>query len=114
MIEKDLVDFLNDKLTVPAYTMRPADAPERFVLIEKTSGGMNNFIESVSVVIQSHDKTSLLGAAELNEEVKRIMLQAPILERIGGVRLNSDYNFTDTSMKEYRYQALYNISYKGV
>ena len=30
---------------------------------------------------------------------------------ISRVELNSDYNFTDTSTKRYRYQAVYNFIY---
>lgn len=31
--------------------------------------------------------------------------------KIGSVRLNSDYNFTDIEMKRYRYQAVFDIYY---
>jgi len=33
------------------------------------------------------------------------------LNEIGKVKLNSDYNFTDTVTKQYRYQAVYDISH---
>lgn len=32
-------------------------------------------------------------------------------DEISRVKLNSDYNFTDTQKKKYRYQAIYEITY---
>ena len=41
------------------------------------------------------------------------MLAAPSPQRrISGVKLNAEYNFTDTSVKGYRYQAVFDIYYK--
>lgn len=50
-------------------------------------------------------------AAKLNEELKEIVEQLVILDEISGVSLNSDYNFTDTETKEYRYQAVFDINH---
>ena len=50
-------------------------------------------------------------AAELNETVKAAMDELAELRGIGSVSLNSDYNFTDSTTKQYRYQAIYNITY---
>ena len=33
------------------------------------------------------------------------------LNEIVSVELNSDYNYTDTTTKEYRYQGVYNITH---
>lgn len=30
---------------------------------------------------------------------------------ISGVKLDRDYNFTDTTTREYRYQAIYDLTY---
>jgi hypothetical protein len=54
---------------------------------------------------------SLLGAATLNEAVKLAMDSAASLAEVCSANLNSDYNFTDTSTKQYRYQAIYDITH---
>lgn len=50
-------------------------------------------------------------AAELNEEVKKVVAEMIELDSIARVQLNSDYNFTDTETKRYRYQAVFDINY---
>ena len=49
--------------------------------------------------------------AVLNEKVKEFMRAAISLDSIAKVECNSDYNFTDASTKEYRYQAVFDIKY---
>ena len=56
----------------------------------------------------------MAGAAALNEEVVAAMAQAIILPSISRCKLNNAYNFTDTATKEYRYQAVYDITYYEV
>ena len=50
-------------------------------------------------------------ASELNEIVKEKMDDLITLPNISKSSLNSDYNFTDTQTKKYRYQAVYDIYY---
>ena len=48
----------------------------------------------------------------MNEEIKAEMLDGLItLGDIARVELNSDYNFTDTATKTYRYQAVFDITH---
>ena len=54
---------------------------------------------------------NLLEAAQLNDQVKQAMDSLPELADIGAARLNSDYNFTDTASKRYRYQAVYDVTH---
>jgi hypothetical protein len=108
MIEKTILDYLNSQLTVPAYMEIPADPPETFVLVERTSGSMENRIYHALFAVQSYAPT-LYEAAGLNETVRDAMLSAVVLEEIASVRLNSDYNYTDTSTKQYRYQGVYDV-----
>jgi hypothetical protein len=49
----------------------------------------------------------------LDESVRQAMEQAVTLDNIASARLASNYNFTDTSTKRYRYQAVYDIYYYG-
>ena len=50
-------------------------------------------------------------AAKLNEELKEAIFKLRWSKEVGGVKLNSDYNFTDTRTKKYRYQAVFDITY---
>ena len=52
---------------------------------------------------------SMYAAAKLNEEVKAIMKGIIELPEVSSCRLDSDYNFTDTATKKYRYQAVFDL-----
>lgn len=109
MIEKTILDYLASSLEVPVYMEVPKDPPERYVIIEKTGSSRSNYISSATIALQSICQRSLSGAALLNEQVKAVMDDVFSLDDIASADLNSDYNFTDTQKKEYRYQAVYNL-----
>jgi hypothetical protein len=113
MIEQIIYDYLKTSLSgdeIPVYMERPATPPSCYVLIEKTGGGEDNHIQRATVAVQSIN-TSLLNTAVLNEKVKEFMRAAISLDKIAKVECNSDYNFTDSSTKTYRYQAIFDIKY---
>ncbi len=112
MIEKIILDYLDQELSVPVYMERPDSPPETYVLIEKTGSGKRNQIYDATIAIQSY-APSMYEAAVLNETVKETMDSAVTLGSISRVGLNSDYNFTDTAMKAYRYQAVFDITHYG-
>ena len=110
MIEKIVLDHLNNVLDVPAYMEKPESPPERYVLIEKTGSGTDNQIHSSTLAVQSYAAT-LYQAAELNESIKAAMNRLIELDEITRAKLNSDYNFTDTTKKQYRYQAVFDLTH---
>ena len=110
MIEKIVLDYLNDVLPVPAHMEMPKNPPTEFVLIEKTGSSLSNHLKNSIFAIQSHSNT-LYKAALLNETVKQAMLDIIVLDDIASCGLNSDYNFTDGAMKDYRYQAVFVINH---
>ena len=110
MIEKIVLDYLNDALNVPVYMEMPENKPDRFVLIEKTGSSRENHIDFATITIQSY-AGSLYYAAALNEDVKQAMDDIIALDTVSSAELNSDYNFTDTETKKYRYQAVYDLVY---
>lgn len=110
MIEKIIYDYLNSCMDVPVYMEKQDDMPETYVLIEKTGSSVSNYIYSATFAIQSYS-TSMYKASELNEIVKEKMDDLITLPNISKSSLNSDYNFTDTQTKKYRYQAVYDIYY---
>lgn len=110
MIEQTILDYLNDTLTEPCYMEEP-EGIDTFVLLEKTGSSLSNHVYSATFAIQSY-ATSLYEAAELNEKVKAAMLTiAAELNTVSKCSLNSDYNYTDTTKKRYRYQAVFDITH---
>lgn len=110
MIEKIVLDYLSSELSSIVVMERPEEPPAKYHIIEKTGSGSVDHIDSATIAIRSY-APSLLEAAQLNEAVKTAMESITELANVGKVKLNSDYNFTDASTKEYRYQAIYNITY---
>lgn len=108
MIEKTVLDYLNRVLDVPVCMETPEELPDSYVLIEKTGSGRQNRIYSATLAIQSI-AASLYEAAKLNEAVKDAMERIVILAEVCRAELNSDYNYTDTAAKQYRYQAVYDL-----
>ncbi|MDT2848762.1 hypothetical protein P7H60_06270 [Vagococcus carniphilus] len=110
MIEMIVNNYLNHNLSAPSFLERTDKKIKRFVLIEKTGGSKRNHLKKATLVFQSYG-TSLFKAAELNEELKQVVEQMIELDQISNISLNSDYEFTDTTTKEYRYQAVFDINY---
>lgn len=117
MIEQTVQEFLSAGLDVPVLLEVPEgqDIPDRFVIIEKIAGGRRNLLRTASFAIQSYSLSSMYDAAALDKEVRDEMDEMDILlPNIGSCRMASNYNFTDTSTKRYRYQCTYDITYVEV
>lgn len=110
MIELIILNHLDKHLTVPTFTEKPSNAPKRYVVIDKTGSAKVNHLPSATIALQSYAE-SKYEAAILNNELKNAVEQMVNLDEIRGLTLNGDYNFTDTTTKEYRYQAVYDIKY---
>lgn len=112
MIEKIILEFLQSHTDTPVYLEKPYKPPQKMIIVEKTGSTKSNRIDTATIAIQSYADT-LVNTIELNEEVKGIMEEIEILDDIGGCQFNSDYNYTDTTTKQHRYQAVYNITFYG-
>ena len=110
MIEVKVKNYLEEKLEIPVRMEDDEDIDGKFILIEKTGGGQENYVKKATLAIQSFD-LSLFEAAMINEKVKETMGNIIELDDISRCQLNSDYNYTDTKQKRYRYQAVYDIIY---
>lgn len=116
MIETIVLNYLKDKdlenIGVNVYMEVPEEPPERYIVIEKVGSGRENRIDRARIAVQSISGTSLAEAANINCAVKEAMdlfaCESPDIYSCG---LETDYNFTNTRTKEYRYQAVFNISY---
>lgn len=111
MIEKTILDYLVSALTnIPVYMEVPKTPPSVYVVIDKTGSAEADRLRTATLAIQSIGP-SLYEAACLSERVISAMKSAT-LKDVFGIKLNSDYNFTDTETKEYRYQAVFDITYR--
>ena len=109
MIAKTLLDYLDSHLDVPVVM----EAPEQtsgYVLIDQTGSNRTNHIITTTFAIQSYG-SSLYDAMMLNEEVKDVMVGFAELNEVTRVELDTDYNYTNTATKQYRWQAVYLITH---
>ena len=112
MIEAIVIQYLMDALqTDHVYAERPMDPPDEYYIVELTSSSERNHIMDAMIVVQSISGTALLRAAEMNQDVRRAMRNLISMTDVSRCELNSAYNFTDTSTKQYRYQAVFDIVY---
>lgn len=109
MITKDLLDYLSSRLSVGVYMEAPAQ-PTNYVLLDQTGSSRTNHIITTTIAIQSY-APSLYEAMLLNEEVKATMTGFLELAQVTRVELDTDYNFTNTATKQYRWQAVYFITH---
>lgn len=109
MIEETILKYLNEHIEEPVYMERPEKVTSSYVVIERTGSSMNNYIYTDVFAIQSYG-VSLLDAAILNEKVKSVITNGLIFfNNIISIKCTNDYNFTDTTTKQYRYQGIYEI-----
>lgn len=109
MIETIICNYLTQKLGVPVKPEKPAQPYDKMVFVERT-GGRGKWIKQTTVALQSY-AASMYEAAKLNDEVIDAMLDIIELDEIIKIDLNQNYNFTDTTTKQYRYQAVFDISH---
>lgn len=115
MIETVILNYLNEQLDVPVLMELPEvpsedypSFPDRLVTIERIGSSKTNHVSTVSLAFQSY-ADSLYNAAVLDKQVREAMDDIVELNEIGGIRLTSNYNFTDERTKRYRYQCVYDI-----
>ena len=109
MIVDVLIDYLNNSdLEAPVYAEIPkVGASDEFYVLEQTGSPKENQIDRSTIAIRSHAR-SMERAADLMYELDNIMMNGLIeLDYVSGVRRNSIANFTDPTMKQYRYQGVY-------
>lgn len=113
MIEKILYEFLKDN-DIDASAQGAGQVVEDDVRIEKIGMSADDHLCTSDIVIQCYGR-SIYKAAELSKKVRELLLyKLPEHKDIAGVKLNSEYNFTDTAAKRYRYQSVYHIThYEG-
>lgn len=114
-MEITIREYLSEALALPVFLELPEKPehrlPRRFVLIEKVGGRKANHVRTESFALQSYSLNSLFEAATLDAEVCEAMDNIISLPEIGASRMTSNYSFTDTRTKKYRYQSVYDITF---
>lgn len=120
IVEKKICDFLNARLDVPAYMERPASLTKdtfsyygldgAYVIIERAGGTERNEISTAMFAVKSI-APSLFNAAMLDSLVVKALKDFPAVDNISSCEVITHYNFTDTTTKEYRYQATVAVTY---
>lgn len=119
MIIKKLIAYLTTALITGYGTSEQNDvyvgveAPAEltgYVLIDQTGSSTSNHITTTTVAIQSYG-ASLYEALLMNERVKAAMVGFIGEPYVASVTLETDYNFTNTATKQYRWQAVYQITH---
>lgn len=108
-IEEIVCNYLTLKLGVAAMPEKPSRPYTNKVFVERT-GGFGRFIKETTIAVQNYGE-SMYEAAVLNDRVIEAMQELTEVDEITSVNLNSNYNFTDTETKEYRYQAVFDINH---
>ena len=110
-IEKIIIAYLQGALgTNEVYAEIPERPGTEFFIVDKTGSSTHDRITTSTIAIQSYAK-SKVRASELNDSLKEAMDRIEALDSIGACRLNSDYNFTNATRRQYRYQAVYDITH---
>lgn len=109
MIITKLIAYLTANLDV----FVGLEAPEQttgYVLIDQTGSNTRNHITTTTIAVQSYG-ASLYEALMLNERVKAVILGFVEENEVASVKLETDYNFTNTETKQYRWQAVFQITH---
>jgi len=105
MIETILLNYLKNAMDLPVLMEEPENPTERYVVLQKTGSSMENQIKSATFAVKSYG-ASLADAAAINAEVIDKALAMTPADGVFSAELNSDYEYTNTETKQYRYQAV--------
>ena len=109
MIEKEIINYLVDN-GFDARAENPPSPPSEYVVVQKISENQQNLIRYATVAVQSNADT-LIDAMELNDAISDCMLNIVKLKKFGSCKLDNSYPYTNTSIKQYRYQSVFRIVY---
>ena len=112
LIEETVIAHLSGLLPVPVYAEVPDGAApgDAFAVVEKTGGRARDQIHEATFAVQSYGAT-LRDCAALSRRARRAMETLPERDEIGACRFETEYNWTDTAARRYRYQAVFHLTY---
>lgn len=112
-IEQTLMAYLLEKLDVPVNYRVPSGPPDLYVIIQKTGSSRDHGLWTATFAVQSVGK-DLLEVMLLNDDIKTVLPDIVEEDDIFRCECQGDYDFTNLETKESRYQAVFEIVYKGV
>lgn len=115
VIEREILNYLSENLTVPVYMYRPESNPNpgmlSFVIVQKTGGSMTDgMIRHATIAIQTYAPTAE-EAAELMEDVITVMWNMDRHDIPQADLESGPVPFPLTTTKQPRYQAVYAITH---
>lgn len=109
MIELTIKQYLEDKLKIPVVFEIASDfTKKKFVLIEKLGSNNQDKLYRSSYAFKVYDE-SLYKTMVLSNIVKSKIEEMIELADFAKIKIDTDYNFTDTETKKYRYQIVVDI-----
>lgn len=124
VIVESIISYLSDVFAatqntpaVPVLWSKPESNTnpdvKTFILVDHTGGSRRDNLRHAAIAIQTYAPTAQ-EAAELAEEVLTAMDGLPGRDTITAADLNAGpYSFPITATKQPRYQAVYEITYRG-
>lgn len=116
IIEKTIIDYLKacaiNGIGDNVFAEVPLNPPQKYITVYKTGSDTENRLTTATVAIRSISKRSLYEAAEINEAMKTAMEGIIFSEPVYRAALQTDYNNTLTSTREYCYQALFLVTHE--
>lgn len=113
IIEAKVMDYLISRniagIGSNVFLMVPDNAPNKYILVQKTNNSVNDLLHTTRFVIQSINRNSDYDSAAIDQEVINAMLTWEDSE-IGGVDITSaSVPYHNSTTKEYRYQSQFEV-----
>lgn len=111
-IEITVIEYLGTALPdIPTYGEVPSSPTSgEFFVIDKIGTDTVNGLCTTTLAIQSY-AGSKARASALNDILIEAMDGLNDLDGVADCELDTDYNFTNTAKKQYRYQAVFEITH---
>lgn len=113
MIEKAIRDYLINKaitgITNNIFMQVPENKPDKYVLIQKTAGYIEDQLGHATIIIQTI-APSKYEAAQMCEAIVKEMRTCTD-DEVGTCTVSGFYDFPNTQTKENRYQAVFLIAH---
>lgn len=93
-----------------AYGETPDKKPEEYILVEKNDSILEDQIWKSTIEVQSISRKAKIRASWINDQVIS-RLRTMQHDRISACELITSYSSTKTSIKEYSYKAVFQITH---
>ena len=111
MIEDTIIDYLSSALSLPVGPQVPEGPPESYCTVERRGRDDKNKLQAALIAVRSA-APSLWEAINLSAAVREYMDLLPTLRaNVFSCRCTDEYNDTDSETHEYRYAAIFRLTY---